>query len=63
MAAPHVAGVVALMWSANPALVGDIARTTEILRRTARPLGVPVPCGGAGAGIVDAIAAVRAARG
>jgi subtilisin family serine protease len=37
MAGPHVAGVVALMWSANPALIGDVARTEEILIRTARP--------------------------
>jgi hypothetical protein len=72
MAAPHVAGVVALMWSANPALIGDIARTTDILRRTAQP-ATPTyrsrneECGGAqyviGAGLVDAHAAVLAARG
>ncbi|PIE80882.1 MAG: peptidase S8 [Chloroflexi bacterium] len=37
MAGPHVAGVVALMWSANPALIGDIERTEEILRSTATP--------------------------
>lgn len=37
MAGPHVAGVVALMWSANPQLVGDIERTAQILRETARP--------------------------
>jgi subtilisin family serine protease len=37
MAGPHAAGVVALMWSANPALKGDIERTTAILRATARP--------------------------
>jgi subtilisin family serine protease len=37
MAGPHVAGVVALMWSANPALIGDIERTEEILRASATP--------------------------
>ncbi len=37
MAGPHVAGVVALMWSANPALVGDIERTEQILIAAARP--------------------------
>ncbi len=37
MAGPHVAGVVALMWSANPALIGDIERTEEILRASAAP--------------------------
>ncbi|HET9518115.1 MAG TPA: S8 family serine peptidase [Actinoplanes sp.] len=67
MAAPHVAGVVALMWSAAPALVGDVDRTTAILRDTA--VAVPDPgdaCGQAavssGAGRVDAYAAVRAAQ-
>ena len=37
MAGPHVVGVVALMWSANPALIGDIERTEQILVATARP--------------------------
>jgi subtilisin family serine protease len=70
MAAPHVAGVVALMWSANPALVGDVGRTRELLRETATP-ALPTEGAGdcddparlAGAGIVDAYAAARAARG
>ncbi len=30
MAGPHVVGVVALMWSANPSLIGDIETTWEI---------------------------------
>jgi subtilisin family serine protease len=69
MAAPQVAGVVALMWSANPALVGELETTTRLLRQTARPMPGPEPpaCGGppalAGAGLVDAYAAVRAALG
>lgn len=69
MATPQVAGVVALMWSANPALVGDLARTRRLLLDTATPAGVPPGgerCGGerdlVGAGLVDAYAAVRAAR-
>jgi subtilisin family serine protease len=67
MATPHVAGVVALMWSANPKLIGDIARTTDILRRTASPARVTGPaCGGTGvtigAGEVNAFAAVEAAK-
>jgi subtilisin family serine protease len=66
MAAPHVAGVVALMWSAQPALVGDLERTRQLLRDTAAPTPVPGDgCGGpadvTGAGRVDAYAAVRAA--
>jgi subtilisin family serine protease len=37
MAGPHVVGVVALMWSANPSLIGDIERSEAILAETARP--------------------------
>ncbi|SBT52233.1 S8 family serine peptidase [Micromonospora narathiwatensis] len=69
MATPQVAGVVALMWSANPALVGDLARTRRILLDTTAKAGVPAgadTCGSArnltGAGLVDAYAAVRAAQ-
>ncbi|MGH3098335.1 MAG: S8 family serine peptidase [Streptosporangiales bacterium] len=68
MAAPHVTGTVALMWSANPALKGNVARTAKILRRTAQPAALDSKashCGNkenvVGAGIVDAYAAVRAA--
>jgi hypothetical protein len=35
MASPHVTGLVALLWSANPHLRGDISNTEEIIRRTA----------------------------
>lgn len=31
MATPHVAGAIALLWSAAPALLGDVASTREIL--------------------------------
>jgi hypothetical protein len=71
MATPHVAGVVALMWSANPRLVGDITRTRQILRDTARPPQAAAEgdadqaCAAPdryGAGIVDALGAVRAAQ-
>ncbi|WP_410821622.1 S8 family serine peptidase [Micromonospora sp. 050-3] len=73
MATPQVAGVVALMWSANPALVGDVTRTRQILRDTAtaatptyRSDSPSDACGSpsnvTGAGQVDAYAAVRAAQ-
>ncbi|MGH3713398.1 MAG: S8 family serine peptidase [Micromonosporaceae bacterium] len=66
MAGPHVAGVVALLWSAVPELVGDIEATEKLLTDTARPVDGTDPCGtteASGAGIVDAYAAIRAARG
>lgn len=72
MAGPHIVGVVALMWSANPKLIGNIARTEQILRETAQPApnsvqgivcGDPsaVPNDYAGYGVVDAYAAVQRA--
>ena len=70
MAGPHVAGTVALLWSAQPALIGDVDATEQIIVETARPR-LDTGCGGApggrpnnvyGWGIVDALAAVRAAN-
>lgn len=69
MAGPHVAGVVALMWSAQPRLIGNIDRTEERPIETARPYeGAQSGCfeGGmpsdaTGYGVVDAYAAVQAA--
>lgn len=47
MATPHVAGVVALLMSANPSLRGDPARVEQILRDTAIPLtSTTQVCGG-----------------
>ncbi|MCC7362479.1 MAG: S8 family serine peptidase [Anaerolineales bacterium] len=70
MATPHVAGVAALLWSANPTLIGDVAGTQAILNQTARPRltaecgdGSPaVPNNVYGWGRVDARSAVEAAR-
>lgn len=57
MAAPHVAGVAALMFARNPGLKPD---DVEIrLKQTARR--PPAPCDQCGSGIVDANAAVIAA--
>lgn len=68
MATPHVAGVVALLWSANPKLIGDIPRTREILRTTTRPASAPAEnCGNpsdlVGAGLVDAFRAAQLTMG
>lgn len=73
MAGPHVVGVVALMWSANPRLAGHIEETRKILMQTAQPTKEPSQtCGGVsgnsipnntwGFGTVDAVAAVKAAQ-
>ncbi len=60
MAAPHVAGVVALMQAAATTALTP-AQVESILKSTARPL--PGACsGGCGAGIADADAAVVAAQ-
>src|SRR6185503_6878635 len=49
MAGPHVAGVVALLWSARPNLVRNIAATKSLLQNSANPAVVLAPtqtCGG-----------------
>lgn len=61
MAAPHVTGVVALMRSVNPSLTP--AQIEQYLLATARPSAITCPAPGAcGAGLIDAHAAVLAAR-
>lgn len=44
MAGPHVTGLVALLWSANPGLIGDIEKTEEIVRHTAKPQHISAAC-------------------
>jgi subtilisin family serine protease len=70
MAGPHVVGVVALIWSANPKLIGNIDQTTKILEQTAVAYTGSMPgCAGsskipnnaAGYGVIDAYAAVKEA--
>jgi uncharacterized repeat protein (TIGR01451 family) len=72
MSAPHVAGLVALIWQAAPCLVGDYATTGTILSQTARAIdyssgGSPAPGPGnipnyaTGWGEIDAVEAVDAA--
>ncbi|HEX5542145.1 MAG TPA: S8 family serine peptidase [Micromonospora sp.] len=66
MASPHTAAAVALMWSAAPALQGDIAETRRLLDETAIDVD-NTTCGGTpeknnvfGEGRLDAYAAVEA---
>ncbi|MFF4993760.1 S8 family serine peptidase [Streptomyces sp. NPDC000656] len=67
MASPHTAATVALLWSAAPALEGDVARTEELLNGTAQDTDNG-QCGGNaadnnvfGEGKLDAFAAVSGA--
>jgi subtilisin family serine protease len=61
MATPHVAGVVALLWSAEPDLVGNLEATYSRIEDTAASVAGGDTCGGkadAGAGIVNAAEAI-----
>jgi hypothetical protein len=71
MAGPHVAGVVALVISANPALAGNVDRIEEIIQKSAAKKTTTEACGGDtsaevpnntyGWGRIDALAAVNLA--
>ncbi|GAA1864456.1 S8 family serine peptidase [Myceligenerans crystallogenes] len=67
MAAPHVAGAVALLWSAVPSLIGDVAATRDLLHASAAD-HPDDECGGVagnnnvyGEGDLDVLALVQAA--
>ncbi|WP_156038440.1 S8 family serine peptidase [Actinoalloteichus caeruleus] len=67
MAAPHVAGAVALLWSSAPSLVGDVESTRDLLNGSAIAVD-DTSCGGTpennnvwGHGKLDVLAAVGAA--
>ncbi len=70
MAGPHVVGVVALNWSAQPELIGDIDATEQLIAETAQPYtGATIGCfsddpaNAYGFGVVDVYAAVKQALG
>ena len=50
---PHVAGAVALLWSAAPQLIGNVAATIDLLKHTALPLTSTQDCGGFSGAIVS----------
>lgn len=72
MAGPHVAGVVALLWSAKPQLIGQIEKTMQILKTTAQPKTSRQSCGNFpgdkipnavfGYGLIDAFAAIQSVQ-
>jgi subtilisin family serine protease len=70
MSGPHVVGTVALMWSANPKLVGEIDLTATLLEQAAShyqgslpncPGANQVPSTAVGYGVLDAYKAVQLA--
>ncbi len=68
MASPHVAGAVALLWSAFPELRGDVDLTESILKQTAAPVTASTYCDGSqvpnntfGYGRIDILAAYNRA--
>ncbi len=71
MAGPHVAGLVAMIISANPGLAGEVEQIEDIIRQTAVPKTTEENCGGVsgievpnntyGYGRIDAVAAVEKA--
>lgn len=70
MAGPHVVGVVALIWSAQPALIGDIEATEQLIIDTAQPYSGDTslgcftgdsPSNAYGFGVVDVYEAVKKA--
>jgi serine protease AprX len=70
MAAPHVAGAVALLWSAVPSLTGQIDLTEQVLLKSATPVPSSLCTGDAevvpnntyGYGRLNALAAVQLAQ-
>jgi serine protease AprX len=69
MSSPHMAGVVALLWSARPEFIGKIKETTDHLIKTAKPQKATQSCPGFpgdqipnavyGFGTVDAYSAIK----
>lgn len=72
MASPHIAGLVALLISVNPALSGQVQALEDAITQTALPLTTSEGCGGDGItdvpnhvfgwGRIDALAAYQAVR-
>jgi subtilisin family serine protease len=55
MAAPHVAGGIALLWQAKPNLIGDVTNSEKAFTSTAVPKTSSQNCGGPGANVPNAV--------
>lgn len=72
MASPHVTGLVALLWSADPSLIGDIETTESLIKDKSQPKTSSQTCGGVagtnrpnntfGFGIANAYEVVKSRR-
>ena len=72
MAGPHLVGMIALLWSAEPKLIGQIAETERLLTQTAEAKTSTQSCGGTpgtsrpnntyGYGIANIYEAIKAAK-
>lgn len=72
MAGPHVAGAVALLWSAKPSLIGNIQGTIDLIQQTASARtssqkcgsfsGLEIPNAVFGYGIIDIEKAIQQTR-
>jgi len=70
MSAPHVTGLIALIWQAAPCLIGNYAKTETLIEDTAIPVpyddgtgsGAHVPNYATGWGEINALAAVQKAQ-
>ena len=72
MAGPHLVGMIALLWSAEPKLIGQIEATEKLLTETAEAKTSTQSCGGTsgtarpnntfGHGIANVYEAIKAAR-
>jgi serine protease AprX len=71
MAAPHVAGGLAIIWQAKPSLVGKIDKTEALMKKTALHIKTTETCGGTqgktpnnvyGSGLINLYRAVKGGK-
>jgi subtilisin family serine protease len=55
MAAPHLAGGLALLWQAKPGLIGNVTNSEKAFNSTAIPKTTTQNCGGSGNRVPNAV--------